>query len=208
MGGEYRKMSSVLRHTKEATSLRREFSVFPYLGVITGDNTYYFTVQGESLYRIENDLINVDWVVARDMGTSRRITTIDPELIEYWENNNLWTNIQVVRAGEARKFQVLSMVRGNISVSSYGGPEANGAAYLYDANTSIYNYEGVNMDINDPLIVGNATTTVLTNYNQNLPYGTFWAVNDPVVIQYDFSDVTYKRAIKNRIDETTFFGTY
>ena len=64
------------------------------------------------------------------------------------------------------------------------------------------------MDINEPLIVGNATTTVNSGYYQNLPYGTFWAVNDPVVIKYDFSGVTYRRAIKNRIDETTFFGTH
>jgi hypothetical protein len=198
-------MSSVLRHIKEPTSLRREFTVFPYLGF--GENYYYFTVQDNSLYRIENDLLNVDWVVARDMGTSERITTIDPEIIEYWENNNLWSNISIVRPGEARKFQVLSLVRGNLGVSNYG-PAANAAAYLYDQNTDIYNYEGTNMVINDPLILGHATTTVSTDYNQNLPYGTFWAVNDPVVIQYTFSEVVYTRAIKNRIDETTFFGTY
>jgi hypothetical protein len=198
-------MTSLLRHIKEPTSLRREFTVFPYLGF--SENYYYFTVQGESLYRIENDLVNVDWVVARDMGTSRRITTIDPEIIELWETNNLWSNIQVVRPGEARKFQVLSLVRGNTGVSNYG-PAANAAAYLDNENTDIFNYEGTNMVINDPLIVGHATTTVDTGYNQNLPYGTFWAVNDPVVIQYDFSDVTYRRAIKNRIDETTFFGAY
>jgi hypothetical protein len=198
-------MTSVLRHIKEPTSLRREFTVFPYLGIPS--SYYYFTVQGESLYRIENDLLNVDWVVARDMGSSRRITTIDPEIIEFWETNNAWANIQVVRPGEARKFQVLSLVRGNTDVSTYG-PAANATAYLDSENTDIYNYEGVNMVINDPLIVGHATTTVDTAYNQNLPYGTFWAVNDPVVIQYDFSDVTYRRAIKNRIDETTFFGAY
>ena len=197
-------MTSLLRHIKEPTSLRREFTVFPYAG---GGDYYYFTVQGESLYRIENDLSGIDWVVARDMGSSRRITTIDPEIIEYWENASGWTNIQVIRPGEARKFQVLSLVRGNTGVSNYG-PAANAAAYLYNDDTDIYKYEGVNMDINDPLIVGHATTTVDTNYIQNLPYGTFWAVNDPVVIQYDFSDVTYRRAIKNRIDETTFFGAY
>jgi hypothetical protein len=199
-------MSSVLRHIKEPTSLRREFTVFPYVGFGEG-NRYYFTVRDNSLYRIEADLINVDWVVARDMGTSERITTIDPEIIEYWENQNLWTNISVIRPGEARKFQVVSIVRGNLSVSNYG-PAANAAAYLDADNIAIYNYEGVNMDINDPLILGNATTTISTEYEQNLPYGTFWAVNDPVIIKYDFSDVTYRRAIKHRIDETTFFGAY
>jgi hypothetical protein len=195
-------MTSVLRHIKEPTSLRREFTVFPYLGV--NATTYYFTVQGESLYRIENDLVDIDWVVARDMGSSRRITTIDPEIIELWEQQNLWSNIQVVRPGEARKFQVLSVVRGNADVE----PAAAETAYLSSSNTNIYNYEGQNMIINDPLILGHATTTVSNGYNQNLPYGTFWAVNDPVVIQYDFSEVTYRRAIKNRIDETTFFGAY
>lgn len=198
-------MSSVLRHTKEATSLRRQFTVFPYLGY--SENYYFFTVQGESLYRVENDLIDVDWVVARDMGTSRRITTIDPEIIQLWENNNGWANIEVVRPGEARKFQVLSMVRGNaVDISGYSGPVYNGASYLSSQNTDIYNYEGINMDINEPLIIGNATTTVHSDYYQNLPYGTFWAVNDPVVIRYDFSEVTYTRAIKNRINENTFFG--
>jgi hypothetical protein len=193
-------MTSVLRHTKEPTSLRREFTVFPYLGY--NENLYFFTVQDESLYRVENDLLNVDWVIARDMGSSRRITSIDPEIIELWQNSNAWTNIQVVRPGEARKFQVLSVVRGNTP-----GGNGNNAAYLND-DSAIYNQQGVNMNINDPLILGNATTTVSTNYNQNLPYGTFWAVNDPVIIQYDYSDVTYRRAIKNRINETTFFGTY
>ena len=193
-------MSSVLRHIKEPTSLRREFTVFPYEGF--NENLYFFTVQDESLYRVENDLINVNHVIARDMGSSRRITSIDPEIIQLWEQNNLWTNIQVIRPGEARKFQVVSVVRGNTNTG--GG---NTAAYLND-NTPIYNQQGVNMIINDPLILGNATTTVSTDYYQNLPYGTFWAVNDPVIIQYDFSDVTYRRAIKNRINESTFFGAY
>lgn len=193
-------MTSVLRHIKEPTSLRREFTVLPYLGF--SENSYFFTVQDESLYRVENDLVNVAHVIARDMGSSRRITSIDPEIIELWEQNNLWTNIQVVRPGEARKFQVLSVVRGNTGTG--GG---NAAAYLED-DSLIYNEQGLNMIINDPLILGHATTTVSTDYYQNLPYGTFWAVNDPVIIQYDFSDVTYRRAIKNRISETTFFGTY
>jgi hypothetical protein len=199
-------MSSVLRYIKEPTSLRREFVVFPYVGA--EENRYYFTVQNNSLYRIENDLLNADWVVARDMGTSERITTIDPEIIEWWEDTNSWSNISVIRPGEARKFQVVSVVRGNFPVSNFSGPEGNAAAYLYDHETDIYNYQGLNMDINDPLIVGHATTTVSTAYQQNLPYGTFWAVNDPVVIEYTFSEVTYRRAIKNRIDETTFFGAY
>lgn len=197
-------MSSVLRHVKEPTSIRREFTVFPYLGV--GDSYYFFTVKDDSLYRIENDLYGVNWVVARDMGTSRRINKIDPEIIERWELNG-WTNIEVVRPGEARKFQVLSVVRGDFD-HGVGGPEANGAAYLGDTNTNIYNYNGVNIGINDPLILGRADVTNPDNYSQTLPYGTFWAINDPIIIKYDYNSggvVTYTRAIKNRIDETTLF---
>jgi len=197
-------MSSVLKRTKDATSLRRQFMIHPYSFY---SNTYcYFTVQGESLYRVENDLTNLDWVIARDMGSSRRITTIDPEIIQLWESNNGWTDVEVIRPGEARKFQILSMVRGNFSVSNNNGPAWNSGTYLDSEDRDIYNYEGVNIGINEPLIIGHATTTVLDTTYQNLPYGTFWAINDPIVIRYVYSDVTYTRAIKNRIDETTFFG--
>ena len=59
--------------------------------------------------------------------------------------------------------------------------------------------------INELLIVGSGNTTIFTNTTQNLPFGTFWAMNDPIVIGYNFSDVPLSRAIKNRIDETTLF---
>lgn len=173
-----------------------------YLG-FGGDNIYFFTVNGDTLYRVENDLSGIAWVVARDMGTQRVINQIDPELIELWENNNLWSNIRVIRSGIARKFQVLSMVRGNIDVGANNVVAWNAGAYLDDTNTPIYNYE--TNTVNEMLVLGHATTTVLNDYNQNLPFGTFWAMNDPVVIEYEFSDVTYRRAIKNRIDETTLF---
>jgi hypothetical protein len=63
------------------------------------------------------------------------------------------------------------------------------------------------MPTNDMLVIGNDATTVNTEYTQNLPYGTFWAVNDPIIIEYNLSigSDTYRRAIKNRIDETTLF---
>ena len=188
---------------REPNSLRRQFTVWPYYGISA--NEYFFTVRDESLYRIENDLVNVKWVIARDMGKQVQITSIDPELLEYWADNNLWENIRVVRPGLARKFQVLSMVRGEPEqVSSYDADNtANNTAYLDTTSTSLYDVH--TNPINDLLIVGRPETTVSTNYRQNLPWGTFWAMNDPVVIEYVFSDVTYRRAIKNRIDETTLF---
>jgi hypothetical protein len=194
-------MTSVIRYSTEPTNLRRQFNVQTYLGF--GDNYYFFTVEGNKLYRIENDLSGINWVVARDMGTQRVITEIDPELIELWENNNLWENIRVIRSGIARKFQALSMVRGNFAVASQDGVAWNSGAYLENTNTPIYNYQ--TNTVNDMLVLGHAETTVLNNYNENLPFGTFWAMNDPVVIEYEFSAVTYRRAIKNRIDETTLF---
>ncbi len=196
-------MSSVQRYYKEPKCLKRQFAVYNYLGF--GEENYFFTVVGNELFRIENDLRGVKWVVARDMGTQATINTINPEIIELWENNNGWSNISVIRPGIARKFQVVSMVRGNTSPSDPDGPAWNSSAYLSDYNdpTPIYDIE-TNL-INEPLIVGNDTTPVLTNYYENLPYGTFWALNDPVVIEYTFSDVVYRRAIKNRIDETTLF---
>jgi hypothetical protein len=167
-------MTSVIRYSTEPTNLRRQFNVQTYLGF--GDNYYFFTVEGNKLYRIENDLSG---------------------------NNNLWENIRVIRSGIARKFQALSMVRGNFAVASQDGVAWNSGAYLENTNTPIYNYQ--TNTVNDMLVLGHAETTVLNNYNENLPFGTFWAMNDPVVIEYEFSAVTYRRAIKNRIDETTLF---
>lgn len=192
---------SIQRAFKEPTCDRRQFTVQTYYGI--EEYQYFFTVEGNTLYRIESDLVNLDWVVARDMGSQRVITEIDPEIIEVWQNNNGWQNIRVIRPGIARKFQVLSMVRGNISVSDNPGVAWNSGAYLEDRNTPIYNYE--TNTVNDMLIVGRDTTTNPSAYTQTLPYGTFWALNDPIVIEYDFSDSTYRRAIKNRIDETTHF---
>jgi hypothetical protein len=186
---------------KEPTNTRRQFMVHTYLGYSETD--YFYTVEGNKLYRIENDLSGIDWVVARDMGTQRVITDIDEEIIQLWENNNAWENIRVIRPGIARKFQALSMVRGDRNVSSENGPAWNAGAYLNDENTPIYNYQ--TNTVNDMLVVGNASTTVSNDYNQNLPFGTFWAMNDPLVIEYIYSDVTYRRAIKHRISETTLF---
>jgi hypothetical protein len=178
--------------------------VHSYYGA--GSTDYFFTVQGDSLYRIEYDLKDVHWVVARDMGTQRVINSIDPEIIEYWETNNLWTNIRVIRPGIARKFQCISLVRGYIDTGNQQGPAWNSGAYLswdYEEETPIYNTN--TNTVNDMLVIGRDSTTNPDNYTQTLPFGTFWAMNDPLVIEYVFSDVTYRRAIKNRIDETTLF---
>jgi hypothetical protein len=199
-------MSSSLRFFKEPTNVRRQFTVHPYVGFIGDTNTYYFTVRDNKLYRIEYDLSGVQWVTARDMGKQVVVSEIDPEIIEYWETRNAWENIRVARPGIARKFQVVNMDRGNYYVSwdDNNGPAWNAGAYLPNQKTTaIYNCE---TDApNDMLVLGRAASTVSTDYFENLPFGTFYAMNDPVVIQYEFSDVTYTRAIKNRIDETTLF---
>ena len=194
-------MSSALRTTKEASNLKRQFAVFGYEG-ITAETKYFFTVEGSKLYRIEADLSGVNYVVARDMGSQRTIDSLDVELIDLWQTNNSWQNIRVVRPGTARKFQALTMVRG-----SHGVGGGNPAAYS-DADSAIYNRTGKDMPINDMLIAGHAETTILNDYNENLPFGTFWAMNDPIVIEYEFDSEgvdTYRRAIKHRIMETTLF---
>lgn len=194
-------MSSVVRSIKEPTCLRRQFMVHTYRGI--GPIDYFFTVEGNKLFRIEADLQNVDWTIARDMGTQRVVTEIDPEILEVWQTENAWTDITVIRPGVARKFQALAMVRGNISVSNENGPAWNAGAYLRTDNTPIYNYE--TNTVNDMMVLGHADTTTSTAYTENLPFGTFWAMNDPMVIEYKFSDIVYRRAIKHRIDETTQF---
>ena len=195
-------MSSALRAHKEPSNLKRQFAVFGYEGIINEDNKYYFTVEGSKLYRIEADLSGVNYVIARDMGSQRTIDSLDVELIDLWQTNNSWQNIRVVRPGTARKFQALTMVRG-----SHGVGGGNPAAYS-DADSAIYNRTGKDMPINDMLIAGHAETTILNDYNENLPFGTFWAMNDPIVIEYEFDSEgvdTYRRAIKHRIMETTLF---
>lgn len=165
-------------------------------------------MDGNKLYRVENDMSGTPWVLARDMGTQRTVSEVDSELIELWENENGWENIRVVRPGIARKFQLLSMVHGNINTGGLNeGPGWNGLAYLaHNHGREIDNIcDNETSTVNDMLVVGEEENRVLTNYTQSLPFGTFWAMNDPMVIEYDFSEVTYRRAIKNRIDETTLF---
>ena len=200
-------MSSVIRSLKEPTCTRRQFAVFSYLGIST-NYYYYFTVDGNKLYRVENDLSGAPWVVARDMGTQRTVSAIDHELIQLWETENLWENIRVVRPGIARKFQLLSMVHGNTNTGGIDeGPAWNALAYLaHDQGREIDNIcDNETSPVNDMLVCGEEDNRVLTDYTQSLPFGTFWAMNDPMVIEYEFSAVTYRRAIKNRIDETTLF---
>jgi hypothetical protein len=195
-------MSSVLRYIKEQTPIAQRFTVFPYYGIT--DLEYYFTVQGTSLYRIEADLSGVgQWIVARDMGKETFINTIDQELIQYWENLNTWSNITVIRKGRARKYQLLAVPNGSINGSENNGPAWNAAAYT-DPTGDLANtiYDNQFTGINDLLIEGHATTTISNDYNQNLPFGTFWAVIDPVIIRYTSGGTTYTRAIVNRVVPT------
>lgn len=192
-------MSSVIRYIKEQTPISQRFTVWPYYGI--NEFEYYFTVQGTTLYRIEADLSGYgQWVVARDMGKENAITTIDPEILEWWTNRNGWTDITVIRTGRARKFQLLAIPNGNLNASNNNGPAWNAAAYTDptgDIANTIYNNQFTG--INDLLIEGHATTTISNNYNQNLPFGTFWAVVDPVIIQYTSGGNTYRRAVVNRV---------
>lgn len=192
-------MSSVIRYIKEQTPISQRFTVFPYYGV--SDIEYYFTVNGTTLYRIEADLSGLNqWVVARDMGKETFINTIDPEIIEWWETKNAWTDITVIRKGRARKFQLLAIPNGNLGASNDSSPAYNSGGYT-DPNGGMPNtiYNNQRTGINDLLIEGHATTTINNNYNQNLPFGTFWAVIDPVIIQYKSGINTYTRAVVNRV---------
>jgi hypothetical protein len=195
-------MSSVIRSIREPISISKRFTVFPYYGVPGGGaNEYYFTVNGTSLYRVEADFGGDNqWVVARDMGKETFINTIDPEIIEYWENENTWSDITVIRSGRARKYQALAVPNGNKAGSDNNGPAWNAGAYTDPSNDfdncPIYNNQLTG--INDPLIMGNSTTTT-TEYTQSLPYGTLWAVVDPVIIRYVSGGNTYTRAIVNRV---------
>jgi hypothetical protein len=204
-------MSSIQSYFKEPTSLRRQFTVYPDY---TAGQNQYFTVNNGILYRTQADLSGVDYIVARDMGKEMTITDIDPSILDTWFDG-LASNIKVVRKGTARKFQVLSMGEGsffttnlyfaNDTCTSSANAAGNGTAFGdYQHSNGLYKTNGNGVAINDLLIVG-SDSTVTTSTTQTLPFGTFWAVNDPIVISYLFSDVKKHRAIKNRIDETTLF---
>jgi hypothetical protein len=190
-----------MRYTRESTPISKRFTVFPYYGAPVNQSEYYFTANGDSLYRIEADLSGSNqWVVARDMGKETFINTIDIELIHYWETNNSWTDITVIRRGRARKFQALAIPNGSRGGSDNNGPAWNAAAYTDPSNDIggdiIYNNQFTG--INNLLVMGNSTT-VTNEYNQSLPFGTFWAVVDPVIIRYANGGTTYTRAIVNRV---------
>lgn len=194
-------MSSVLRYTRNQPPINRYFTVWPYYGFPTGGQEYYFTVEGNSLYRIENDLSgSYQWITARDMGADTMITSIDPEIIEAWQTANGWSDITLIRPGRARKYQALAVPQGSNNASLNNGPAWNAAAYTAPSGSfDIPYYNPQNAAINDLLIMGYSSTTVLNNYTQNLPWATFWAVVDPVVIRYISGGDTYTRAIVNRV---------
>ena len=211
-------MSSVLRTTKEATSLRRQFTVYPYYA--NGQNNF-FTVANGTLYRFQHDLSGVDYVVARDMGTEMTITGVDSAIVSSIVPNG---SLEVVRNGTARKFQVLSVVSGvdgfdgntiyptgnmyatDADLSGVQNIIGNGTAYLDTQHaTNLVDLSGIDITINDALVMGSAETTNPSATGQTLPFGTFWAVNDPIIVKYQYSYGFTQRAIKNRIDETTLF---
>jgi hypothetical protein len=222
-------MTSVQSYYKEPTSIRRQFTVYPYYA--SGVNTF-FTVQNNTLSRAQYDLSGVDYVVARDLGKEVEIKSIDPNLLALWTADAVdtfadFTNAQILKKGTARKFQVLSMTSGDAQgADTYPGEQisrlwyndnyfntnlgdnyaAGGEAYMDAINSNgLFNTSGQNMPINDLLIVGQSQTTFSNNVLQNLPFGTFYAVNDPIIVGYSFSGNPISRAIKNRIDETTLF---
>jgi len=194
-------MSSVLRFTKEPTPISKRFSVFPYYGFISDGAEYYFTTSNNTLFRIESDLSgSYQWVTARDMGTETRIDAIDHEILEGWETSHGWSNIQVIRTGRARKYQALAIPQGNINASQNNDPAWNAGGYtLPNGNFNTPYYNNQNTGINDMLIMGYGESTILNEYNQNLPFATFYAVIDPVVIRYENNGSTYTRAILNRV---------
>ena len=220
-------MTSVGSYYKEPTSIRRQFTVYPYYA--SGVNTF-FTVQNNTLFRAQYDLSGVDYVIARDLGTEMAITGIDQNLLNLWTNTAEdyfadFSSATILKNGSARKFQVLSMVSGYASAgggfvgedtsrlwyNDYSGSNAvqyagAGESYMDPFNyNGLFNQGGSNMPINDLLIVGSGQTTFSNNIMQNLPFGTFWAVNDPIIVAYQWSSAPISRAIKNRIDETTLF---
>lgn len=218
-------MSSVLKIHKEVTDLRRQFTVFPYY---TGGQNQFFTASNNILYRIHADISNCDWVIARDMGSEMEISSVDPSIAtdsSSYLQNDIGT-LNIVKKGSARKFQVLSMYSGtNIEnaiptsdlyydlsgvnpnlTQAYGNQAGNATAYSDSKNpNNLFDAGGYNAIVNDLLIVGGGSTRTTTS-TQSLPFGTFWAVNDPIVISYKISGITKNRAIKNNINETTFFG--
>ncbi len=177
-------MPSVTSFFKEPPTITKRFTVWPYYGV--SDNEYYFTVQNNSLYRIEADMSGVNtYVVARDIGTEMAITDIDVEIKEFWENINGWSDITVIPEG-------------NFNAANNNGPAWNAAAYMSD-DLNIPYFNEQNTGINDLLQMGYGSQTINNNYNQNLPFATFWAVTDPVIVRYIYSDATYTRAVVNRV---------
>lgn len=195
-------MSSVLRSRPSPPDSRRQYAVYGYEG--TTGHLHYFTVEDDKLYRIEADLSGVNYVIARNTGMQCAINSIDEAIVNLWETQNSWQNIRVVRPGIARKFQAMTIYRGNDENDVGDGNDAAYSSY----NTAIYNTTGIGSPVNAMLTAGHATTTINTATTQNLPYGTFWAVTDPVVIEYECETegvATYRRAIRNLIMETSLF---
>ena len=189
-------MTSVLSHIKEQTNINRQFTVYPY---VTAGINNFFTVNNNILSRLDLDLSGVSHVIARDMGSQMVINSVDPDTISYWlneEGDSFFENVQVIRPGIARKFQVLSVVSG-FPENSLG---STGNEYAYSTPNPIFDVTGSGNDVNNLLIVGSDTSV-----NNVPPFGTFWVMNDPIVVRYTFSYASVQKAIKNRISETTLF---
>ncbi len=199
----------------EPRSINRHFSIQTYALPNTPQTPTpptsiiysFFTMNGNTLYRIENDMSGVLWVIARDMGKQRAISSISSDLIGYWQTFAGWTNIRVIHPGMARKFQVVSVPFGDREAGYYDTvvgavvPQYNDGAYQTNILATAPIYNGETDPANDTLVLGNDRTTVLTDTVQNLPYGTFWAITHPLIIEYTVSGTTYRRAIRHKINE-------
>ncbi len=200
----------------EPRSINRHFSIQTYALPDARNSATaiysFFTVEGNTLYRIENDLSGVLWVIARDMGKQRVVSSIDSNLLNYWATytaggGSEWTNIRVIHPGIARKFQVVSVPFGDREAGYYDTvvgavvPQYNDGAYQTNILVTAPIYNGETDPANNTLVLGNADSTIHTNAVQNLPYGTFWAITHPLIIEYTASGTTYRRAIRHKINE-------
>jgi len=184
-------MSSVLRTTRDSTNLKRQFQVTSTdMGVLPAP--VYFNVSNNTLTGFISDLSGVSSVIARDIGVQAVVNNIDPSFLSFitdYQNSTMGFSenfaLTVVRPGIARKFQVLSVEYTNKNITSNPNDIGNDLFVLGDASNST--------------ISGNS-------YEVNLPYTTFWAITDPLVFTFIYSNSVYKRAVQNTIQETTFLG--
>ena len=64
------------------------------------------------------------------------INSLDTELIDYWQTNNSWSDITVIRTGRARKYQALAVPNGSQNASDNNGAAWNAGAYTKGDSSS------------------------------------------------------------------------